>query len=169
MKRIIRLTESDLTRIVRRVIAEAETSGPGKTPMVDGGKQEVGGNVLIVLSQPVVTGGAGYKGTPSVQIKFNGIVAKMDGTVVRKGNLVGYGICGNVANQGGSIDFAPSNLSLVGTNDVAEGGNLFSFKNNGVIGSAARNYCSSKGVKTMGPGVSYDTAADAREVYKNIA
>jgi hypothetical protein len=166
MKRIIRLTESDLTRIVRRVISEQE-----KKPMIDGASAEVGGNVLIVLSDPTVTAGSGYRGTPSVQVKFDGIVAKSDGTIVRKGNLVGYAICGNVANSGGgggSMNYAPSNLSLVGTADVAEGGNLYGFKNNGPVGSVARNFCASKGAKNVGPGASGDMAAMARKVYQNI-
>jgi hypothetical protein len=166
MKRIIRLTESDLTRIVRRVISEQE-----KKPMIDGASAEVGGNVLIVLSEPTTIAGSGYKGTPSVQVKFEGIEAKRDGTIVRKGNLVGYAICGKVANSdggGGSMNYAPSNLSLRGSADVAEGGNLYGFKNNGPVGIAARNFCASKGAKNVGPGSSGDMAATAREVYQNI-
>lgn len=165
MKRIIRLTESDLARIVKRVINEQQ-----KTPMVDGASAEVGGSVLIVLSEPTVIAGAGYKGTPSVQVKFNGIEAKSDGSIIRKGNIVGYGICGKVADSagGGSTDYAPSNLSLRGTADVAEGGNTYGFKNNGPVGTAARNFCLSKGAKSLGPGASGDMSAMARKVYQNM-
>ena len=165
MKRIIRLTESDLTRIVKRVISEQS-----KTPMVDGGLRQNGGGALIALSQPTVTAGSGYRGTPSVQVKFNGVQLNSDGTVVRKGNIVGYAICGKVNDQsgGGAMVYNPAGLSLEGTSDVPAG-NLFYFNDGSPISAAAKNFCISKGVKDLGKGITYDAKSAASSVYSKLA
>ncbi len=168
MKRIIRLTESDLARIVRRVINEAETAGPQKPPMIDGGVRASGGDVLIALSEPVAVAGSGFRGVPTVQVKFKGLELNRNGERIRSGNIVAYGICGTI-NYGGSdgaMNYNPASLGLDGSSEVAAGNN-FNFNNNSPVGAAARNFCASKGVKDLAPGITFDAKSMAQKVYNS--
>jgi hypothetical protein len=141
MKRIIRLTESDLTRIVRRVIAEQKNP-----PLVDGGVIDNGtGSYVAVESQPSVSPGSGYKGLPSAQVKFNGLVFDKNGSISREGGITLFAICGSLSQGDGSTAFNPGSLSTKSTADVAEGGATYLFKKGGVIDTAVREYCKSKG------------------------
>jgi hypothetical protein len=159
MKRIIRLTESDLTRIVRRVISEQK-----KTPMIDGATSDTGDLFTVVLSNPVASAGAGYKGTPSVQVKFQGMKIKSDGSVVNKGNMVLYGICGRV----GDTVHNPGAMSTRSTEDVITG-NIFKFSAGGPVDAAARQFCQSKGAKELAAGFSGDRSSHAKSIYDKVA
>ena len=83
MKKIVRLTESDLVNIVKRVIEEQTTPA-----VIDAGYSDDMKDYAIVLSQPTITGGSGYKGKVTAQVKFNGVRIKEDGSPVTKGNTI---------------------------------------------------------------------------------
>jgi hypothetical protein len=83
MKKIVRLTESDLVNIVKRVIEEQTTPA-----VIDAGYSRDMQDYAIVLSQPTIAGGSGYKGTVTAQVKFNGVRIKDNGSPVTKGNMM---------------------------------------------------------------------------------
>ena len=144
MKKIIRLTESDLTRIVKRVIEEQKTQ-----PIVDAGKSRTSTlGWAILFSQPAVTGGSGYKGEATAQVKFNGIRFNDSGDILRKGPMVLYASCGSKdasKNPGGGTTQNPANLSPRSSADIYEGGSMYTFSKGGVVDKAVRAYCASVG------------------------
>jgi len=144
MKKIIRLTESDLTRIVKRVIEEQKTQ-----PIVDAGKSRTSTlGWAILFSQPTVTGGSGYKGEATAQVKFNGIRFNDTGNILRKGPIVLYASCGSKdasKNPGGGTTQNPANLSPVSSADIYAGGSTYVFSKGGVVDKAVRAFCASKG------------------------
>ena len=141
MKRIVRLTESDLARIVKRVISEQTTP-----PMVDAGLNSDSQNYAILLSQPTVTPGSGYKASTktfvTAQVKFNGMIIKStDGEVIQKGNIVLYAGCGESKTTSPN----PAALASSASSNVFEGGSLYVFGKGGAVDKAVRAFCASKG------------------------
>ena len=137
MGRIVRLTESDLARIVRRVINEQVT-----TPIIDGGIGRDLREYVAVYSQPTVTGGSGYKGVITAQVKFSGMRFGFDGKLVAKGNIVLYAGCGKPLD-GRMMN--PANLSPRSSSDVFEGGSTYVFSKGGVVDKAVRAFCAKSG------------------------
>ena len=145
MKKIVRLTESDLVNIVKRVIEEQTTPA-----VIDAGYSRNMQDYAIVLSQPTIAGGSGYKGTVTAQVKFNGVRIKDNGSPVTKGNIVLYAACGPSANPGA--------LSPRSSADVFEGGSTYVFGRGSVVDKMVRNFCQSKGQPsspTAGNAVNY--------------
>lgn len=144
MKKIVRLTESDLVNIVKRVIKEQKTQ-----PIVDAGKARTSTlGWAILFTQPTVTGGSGYKGEATAQVKFNGIRFNDGGTILRKGPIVLYASCGSKdasKNPGGGTTQNPANLSPVSSADIYAGGSTYVFSKGGVVDKAVRAYCASVG------------------------
>jgi len=132
MKRIVRLTESDLARIVKRVISEQKTP-----PVVDAGYSRDMQGYAILFSQPTVAGGSGHKGTVTAQVKFNGVRINSNGSPVTKGNITLFAACGPNAN--------PANLSPRSSADIFEGGSTYVFGKGGVVDKAVRSFCQSNG------------------------
>jgi hypothetical protein len=137
MKKIIRLTESDLTRIVKRVIEEQKTQ-----PIVDAGYSRDMQGYAIALSQPTVAPGSGHRGVATAQVKFNGMRIKNNGEVVVKGGIVLYAGCGKEID---GVSQNPANLSPRSSADLFEGGSTYVFSKGGAIDKAVRAYCDSKG------------------------
>lgn len=132
MKKIVRLTESDLVNIVKRVIEEQTTPA-----VIDAGYSDDMKDYAIVLSQPTITGGSGYKGKVTAQVKFNGVRIKEDGSPVTKGNTILYAACGPDANPGA--------MSPRSSADVFEGGSVYVFGRGSVVDKMVRNFCQAKG------------------------
>jgi hypothetical protein len=137
MKKIIRLTESDLTRIVRRVIEEQKTQ-----PIVDAGYSRDMQGYVVAFSQPTVMAGTGHRGIVTAQVKFNGLRFSNNGDVVVKGGIVLYAGCGKVVD---GIEANPANLSPRSSADIFEGGSTYVFSKGGVVDKAVRAFCESKG------------------------
>ena len=145
MKKIVRLTESDLVNIVKRVIEEQKTQ-----PIVDAGYSSDMQGYAIALSQPTVSAGSGYKGIMSAQVKFNGVRINYDGTPVTKGNIILYALCGP--------NYNPGSLSPRSTEDVFADGSTYVFGRGSVVDKMVRNFCQSKGQPsspTAGNAVNY--------------
>jgi hypothetical protein len=132
MKKIVRLTESDLVNIVKRVISEQKTP-----PIVDAGYSRDMQGYVIALSQPTISAGSGYKGIISAQVKFNGVRINYDGTPVTKGNITLYALCGP--------NYNPGALSPRSTEDVFADGSKYVFQKGGLVDKMVRNFCQSKG------------------------
>ena len=132
MKKIVRLTESDLVNIVKRVIEEQTTPA-----VIDAGYSDDMKDYAIVLSQPTITGGSGYKGKVTAQVKFNGVRIKEDGSPVTKGNTILYAACGPDKNPGA--------MSPRSSADVFEGGSVYVFGRGSVVDKMVRNFCQAKG------------------------
>lgn len=150
MKKIVRLTESDLVKIVKRVIEEQTTPA-----VVDAGYSRDMQDYAVVLSQPTISGGSGYKGKITAQVKFNGVRIKDNGSTVTKGNIVLYAGCGPEAN--------PANLSPRSSADLFEGGSTYVFGRGGVVDKMVRDFCKSKGQPSSpDSGLSVNHIADAK-------
>ena len=125
MKRIIRLTESDLTRIVRRVINEQS-----KKSVLDAGYSDDMYQFAVVYGTPTASAGD----SKGVKITFNGLRFKStDRKVQQEGTITLYGSCKNNSN--------PGFLSPRSVNDIETGGSGFVFDKGGIVDSAARNFC----------------------------
>ena len=131
MGRIVRLTESDLARIVRRVINEQIT-----TPIIDGAYSSDLRQYAVVFTNPTVVAGKDIPsgGIKTATVSFNGMrFGGDDGKMVAKGTISLYGICGQRAN--------PANLSPAGSYALWEGGSAYQFSKGGVIDLAVRKFC----------------------------
>jgi hypothetical protein len=138
MKRIVRLTESDLARIVKRVINEQS-----KTPIVDAGRGE--GKYLVVMSNPTIKAMPKKPQYPNVvffRVDFNGMV--MDSSGQNKGSRsTMYGGCGTWQSGNSTNETNPSTLYDY-PSSVIEGGLYFRF-GYGKINTMTREFCSSQG------------------------
>ena len=132
MKKIVRLTESDLVNIVKRVIEEQKTPA-----IVDAGYNRDSQDYAILLSQPTISAGSGWNGKMSAQVKFNGVRITYDGKPVTKGNTILYAGCGP--------DMNPGALSARSSEDVFTGGSTYVFQKGGLVDKMVRNFCQSKG------------------------
>ena len=125
MKRIVRLTESDLTRIVRRVISEQS-----KKPVLDAGYSSDMYQFAVAYGNPVVTKGD----SNGAKVSFNGMVFKSTTSKIQQeGTIVLYASCKKNSN--------PGFLSPRSVDDVQTGGSGYVFDQGGLIDSAARNFC----------------------------
>jgi hypothetical protein len=137
MSRIVRLTESDLARIVRRVINEQIT-----TPIIDGGYSDDLRQYAAVFSQPTVVAGKDLpsstgKPKKTATISFNGVRFGGDGKMVAKGSISLYGICGMEAN--------PAFLSPQSSYSLFEGGSAYQFSKGGIVDRSVRKFCAQVG------------------------
>jgi hypothetical protein len=130
MGRIVRLTESDLARIVRRVINEQITA-----PIIDGGYSDDLRQYAVVFTDPTVVAGKDIPsgGIKTATVSFNGVRFGTDNKIVAKGTISLYGICGQRHN--------PGFLSPAGSYALWEGGSAYKFSKGGVIDRAVRKFC----------------------------
>jgi hypothetical protein len=147
MKRIVRLTESDLTRIVRRVIMEVED----KT-IVDAGYSDDLGGYAVAYGTPVASAGD----SKGVKVSFTGVRFSFNGKKTYGGTVTLYGKCGENVN--------PSAMSPVSVADLYAGGSYYRFGQGGAVDKAARNFCKSKYGVTPTGGVSGDFKSEAQSI-----
>jgi hypothetical protein len=146
MKRIVRLTESDLARIVKRVINEQS-----KTPIVDAGRGEL--KYLVVMSNPTIKAVSKRPGYPMMipfEVSFNGMVIDYRGEKKYEVSKM-YGACGTTKADKNDTDFTEMNPSTLfdGTSSITDGGPYFRF-GYGTINNLTRQFCSSQGAPAGG-------------------
>ena len=153
MKRIVRLTESDLARIVKRVINQ-QTDGMtalGKfgdflvnenhrsSQTSAGIPVNVYASMGSTVTPMMLPDGQGKK-VQGVKVDVNAVTYSVNGQEVKKletGNITFYQICGAQANF-----FAKDNI-----NSVLTGGAGFNSKPNGPIQTKATQACTTAGYK----------------------
>ena len=155
MKRIVRLTESDLARIVKRVINE-EAQGGGMAALAKFGDFLVNENhrasqtsagfpVTVYASMgstvtPMMLDNEQGKKVQGVKVDVNAVTYSVNGNEVKKmatGNQTFYQICGAQANF-----FSKDTIK-----EVLTGGAGYNSKTNGPIQTKATQACKTAGYK----------------------
>ena len=141
MKRIVRLTENDLARIVKRVINEQSN-----TPIVDAGRGEL--KYLVVMSNPTIAAKQKRPGYPMLipfEVSFNGMVIDYRGEK-KYGVSKMYGACGTTKADKNDSSYDEMNPSTLydGVSSITDGGPYFRF-GYGKINDLTRQFCSSQG------------------------
>ena len=141
MKRIVRLTENDLARIVTRVINEQSN-----TPIVDAGRGEL--KYLVVMSNPTIAAKQKRPGYPMMipfEVSFNGMVIDYNGNKKYEVSKM-YGACGTTKTDKNDTSYDSMNPSTLydGVSSITDGGVWFRF-GYGKINDLTRQFCSSQG------------------------
>jgi len=139
MKRIVRLTENDLARIVRRVINEQSN-----VKVVDAGRGEL--KYLVVTSTPTIKPVAKKAGFPFMipfEVSLNGFVINYQGQK-RYDVTKLYGACGTTKTDKNDTSYDSMNPSTLydTVSSITQGGVYFRF-GEGTINNLTRNFCSS--------------------------
>ena len=138
MKRIVRLTESDLARIVKRVINEGSEKA-----VLDAGWNRDSTKMAVAFGTPTASDGGVSSGIQGVKVVFDGLIYNASNKVTYEGKMAFYGRCDKNGNPGA--------MSGVDLNDVLSGGSYYLFGYNGKVDTVARNWCKTKtGVKPTG-------------------